>query len=238
MDDLLSLAVETEKQQRHMTACFDFISARGSNVARLDMAKLVKDVVNGDVFLEKPKMQRVSQGTWDVRKMTIKKKKEIFEKRREILEVLWQVLKALMWIDNEQYSPIIAAEDYVDDIELCEGPRLLINKEDDSRVGDRLVLGSRKEGQKDGYEFVDEFEKGEVEEEDIVAEATEYKRIWSRGGISFDSNDEEEVLERLEGKKRVDMRPKKQRNGRKPPCIQGRTLATRTLRLGAKFKLK
>ncbi|MED6201717.1 hypothetical protein PIB30_097870 [Stylosanthes scabra] len=74
-------------------------------------------------------------------------------------------------------------------------------------------------------------------------EVTESKKLWSKGGISFDSNDEEEILVRLvdrklDGKKRIDLRPKKQRQGRKTPCIQGRTLATRTLRLGAKSKLK
>ncbi|MED6148185.1 hypothetical protein PIB30_050753 [Stylosanthes scabra] len=73
-------------------------------------------------------------------------------------------------------------------------------------------------------------------EEEILAEATESKRVWAKGGISFDSSDEEEVLARLmdrklDGKKRVDLRPKKQRQLRKPLCIQGRTLATRTLRI-------
>ncbi|MED6138807.1 hypothetical protein PIB30_077968 [Stylosanthes scabra] len=38
-----------------------------------------------------------------------------------------------------------------------------------------------------------------------------------------------QIDRKLEGKKRVDLRPKKQRNGRNPPCIQGRTLATRTI---------
>ncbi|MED6140410.1 hypothetical protein PIB30_092908 [Stylosanthes scabra] len=80
-------------------------------------------------------------------------------------------------------------------------------------------------------------------EEEILAEATESKRVWGKGGISFDSSDEEEVHARLmdrklDGKKRADLRPKKQRQLRKPLCIQGRTLATKILRLGAKSKLK
>ncbi|MED6143031.1 hypothetical protein PIB30_002853 [Stylosanthes scabra] len=80
------------------------------------------------------------------------------------------------------------------------------------------------------------------EEEDSV-EAGEARSVWNRSGIGFESSDEEEILERLvrrkiEGKRRPDLRPKSTKQGRKPPCIQGRTLATRKLSLGSKPKTK
>ncbi|MED6135227.1 hypothetical protein PIB30_044351 [Stylosanthes scabra] len=80
-------------------------------------------------------------------------------------------------------------------------------------------------------------------EEEILGEAIESNRVWGRGGISFDSSNEEEVMARLVdrklgGKKQADVRPKKQRQLWKPRCIQERTLTTRTLSLGIKSKLK
>ncbi|MED6109904.1 hypothetical protein PIB30_037901 [Stylosanthes scabra] len=52
--------------------------------------------------------------------------------------------------------------------------------------------------------------------------------------------EEEEVKaklngQKIEGKKRADLRPKVQRQGKKTPCIQGRTLATRKLSAGFCF---
>ncbi|MED6199047.1 hypothetical protein PIB30_072281 [Stylosanthes scabra] len=68
-----------------------------------------------------------------------------------------------------------------------------------------------------------------------LIEASESKQIWARGGIFFDSSEEGEVIAKLldckgEGKKKIELRQRKQHQGRRPPCIQGRTLATRTLR--------
>ncbi|MED6145221.1 hypothetical protein PIB30_023170 [Stylosanthes scabra] len=81
-------------------------------------------------------------------------------------------------------------------------------------------------------------------EDDSSAEFCANEEIWCRGGLSFDSGDEEEVRsklsrrKRLEGKKRTDLKPKDQRQGKRPPCIQGRTLATRKLMSSTKSKLK
>ncbi|MED6158097.1 hypothetical protein PIB30_029532 [Stylosanthes scabra] len=55
--------------------------------------------------------------------------------------------------------------------------------------------------------------------------------------------DEEEVMakltrEKIEGKKRANLRPKVQQQRKKISCIQGRTLATRKLMVGIKPKLK
>ncbi|MED6148308.1 hypothetical protein PIB30_051931 [Stylosanthes scabra] len=83
----------------------------------------------------------------------------------------------------------------------------------------------------------------ESEEEDNKIEAARTKEIWGRGGLFFDSSDEQEVRsklskQKLEGNKRADLRPKVQRQGRKAPCIQGRSLATRKLMSSTKPKLK
>ncbi|MED6226729.1 hypothetical protein PIB30_106589, partial [Stylosanthes scabra] len=72
------------------------------------------------------------------------------------------------------------------------------------------------------------------EDEHSLVEATAAKEIWGRGDQFFDSSDEEEVRaklsrQKIEGKKRIDLRPKVQRQGKKTPCIQGRTLALRKL---------
>ncbi|MED6159978.1 hypothetical protein PIB30_047214 [Stylosanthes scabra] len=74
----------------------------------------------------------------------------------------------------------------------------------------------------------------EVDKEDPILHYTDVVRA---------SGEEEEVLTRLAerkivGKGRVDLRQKKQKQGRKSPCLEGRTLATRTLRLASKTKLK
>ncbi|MED6147673.1 hypothetical protein PIB30_045982 [Stylosanthes scabra] len=71
-------------------------------------------------------------------------------------------------------------------------------------------------------------------DENNLIEATAAKEVWNRGGLFFDSSEEEElraklVKQKVEGKKRADLRPKVQRQGKKPSCIQGRTLATRKL---------
>ncbi|MED6180017.1 hypothetical protein PIB30_006507 [Stylosanthes scabra] len=66
-------------------------------------------------------------------------------------------------------------------------------------------------------------------------EVIETRKVWDKGGISFYNSDEEDVLTRLAerkivGKGQVDLRPKKQKHRRKDPCLEGRTLTTRTLR--------
>ncbi|MED6121747.1 hypothetical protein PIB30_033090 [Stylosanthes scabra] len=83
----------------------------------------------------------------------------------------------------------------------------------------------------------------ESEDEDGRVEASETKKVWDKEGISFYSSDEEEVLARLAerkiiGKWRIDLRPRKQKQGRKVPCLEGKTITTRTLRLASKIKLK
>ncbi|MED6225321.1 hypothetical protein PIB30_092623, partial [Stylosanthes scabra] len=98
-------------------------------------------------------------------------------------------------------------------------------------------------GWENGLDLECESVTKEADEEALLAEETESKKVWSKGRIEFNSSDEEEVLVRLidrkqDGKRRVDLRPKNQPYGRKPPCIEGRTLATRTLRLGEKSKLR
>ncbi|MED6180016.1 hypothetical protein PIB30_006506 [Stylosanthes scabra] len=66
-------------------------------------------------------------------------------------------------------------------------------------------------------------------------EAEEAKKVWSESGLSFYSNNEEEVLNRVADKKLVckkrgELRQKRQRQGKKIPFIEGKTLSTRTLR--------
>ncbi|MED6107787.1 hypothetical protein PIB30_017490 [Stylosanthes scabra] len=86
-------------------------------------------------------------------------------------------------------------------------------------------------------------EIGAPEEDDSYFEATVLRKVWSTGGIDFYNSDEEEVLTKLAdrksvGKGCVDLRQKKQKQGRKAPCLEGRSLATRTLSLASKTKLK
>ncbi|MED6176434.1 hypothetical protein PIB30_088185, partial [Stylosanthes scabra] len=77
-------------------------------------------------------------------------------------------------------------------------------------------------------------ERDDPIEEDSLVEVEAARTIWKRGGLSFDSSDEEEVTTKLvrrkiECKKRADLRLKLSHQGKKSPCIQGRTLATRKL---------
>ncbi|MED6106920.1 hypothetical protein PIB30_009221 [Stylosanthes scabra] len=79
----------------------------------------------------------------------------------------------------------------------------------------------------------------DVIEEDLI-EANNTKAVCARGGVHFDRSDDEEVLARLVGqkverKKGAELRPRRPWN-RKPPCLEGRTLTTRTLRLVSKPK--
>ncbi|MED6146295.1 hypothetical protein PIB30_033215 [Stylosanthes scabra] len=93
-------------------------------------------------------------------------------------------------------------------------------------------------------EDIDEIEN--YEEDNCLTDAKdadEAKKVWSKVGLSFYSSNEEEVLNRvaekkLVSKKRGEMKQKRQKQGRKISCIEGRTLATRTLRLVSKSKLK
>ncbi|MED6163299.1 hypothetical protein PIB30_078498 [Stylosanthes scabra] len=78
-------------------------------------------------------------------------------------------------------------------------------------------------------------------EEDSFEEATESRGLWRKGGLFFDSSEDDEVLTRLfncdpDRVKRATKKSKKQKQGRKPPNIQGRSLATRILLSGTKQK--
>ncbi|MED6155138.1 hypothetical protein PIB30_002870 [Stylosanthes scabra] len=74
----------------------------------------------------------------------------------------------------------------------------------------------------------------DISEDDKFEEATASKGLWKRGGLLFDSSDDDEVLTRLfncdpDNVKRATKKSKKQKQARNPPNIQGRTLATRKL---------
>ncbi|MED6111595.1 hypothetical protein PIB30_053659 [Stylosanthes scabra] len=117
---------------------------------------------------------------------------------------------------------------------------------------DKVIQESFKKSQEDTLQPLaiegqgqdtDSYHSEELSDEDSFFETTESKGVWDRGGLLFDSSEEEEVRARLikgrpDGKKRADLSPIKQGQSRKAPCIQGKTLATRTLRLGPKHKLK
>ncbi|MED6107192.1 hypothetical protein PIB30_011762 [Stylosanthes scabra] len=71
--------------------------------------------------------------------------------------------------------------------------------------------------------------------EDVI-EAFESKKVWGKSGLHFGSSDEEELLDRLSRKKGEKRKHERHRQGRKPPSILGRTLATRVLRSGKSSK--
>ncbi|MED6219979.1 hypothetical protein PIB30_040772 [Stylosanthes scabra] len=83
-----------------------------------------------------------------------------------------------------------------------------------------------------------------VEDEDSSAEIIAAKEIWCRAGLFIGSSEEEEIHSKLvrqkkvEGKRQPNLRPEEQRQGKKPPCIQGRSFATRKLMSGTKPKLR
>ncbi|MED6170453.1 hypothetical protein PIB30_031105 [Stylosanthes scabra] len=68
-------------------------------------------------------------------------------------------------------------------------------------------------------------------DDDVLIEASESKKVWDKGRIFFDSSGEEGILKKLTDRKVKRKKQWKKRQRRKPPCIQGRTLATRKLRL-------
>ncbi|MED6111599.1 hypothetical protein PIB30_053663 [Stylosanthes scabra] len=71
----------------------------------------------------------------------------------------------------------------------------------------------------------------EISDEDDSEEVEVTREIWSSGGVSFVSSDEEELVDRLTNRRKGGRnRSKKQRQYWKPNCIKGRTLATRTLK--------
>ncbi|MED6145841.1 hypothetical protein PIB30_028947 [Stylosanthes scabra] len=77
----------------------------------------------------------------------------------------------------------------------------------------------------------------DLTEEDNSLEVVVAKGVWDKGGIFFDSSDEEEVVTRFTGRKvQGRKRSKKFIQTRNLPCIEGRTLATRKLRLATKSK--
>ncbi|MED6125778.1 hypothetical protein PIB30_071906 [Stylosanthes scabra] len=83
----------------------------------------------------------------------------------------------------------------------------------------------------------------DISDDDSLREATESKGLWKRSGLLFDNSDDDEVLVRLfncdpDNVKRATKKAKKQKQGRKPPNIQGRSLETRKLRSGTKLKLR
>ncbi|MED6160567.1 hypothetical protein PIB30_052622 [Stylosanthes scabra] len=83
-----------------------------------------------------------------------------------------------------------------------------------------------------------------IEDDDSFAEIIAAKEIWCRAGLFIGSSEEEEIHSKLvrqkkvEGKRRPDFKPKEQRQGKKPPCIHGRSFATRKLMSGTKPKLR
>ncbi|MED6124515.1 hypothetical protein PIB30_059617 [Stylosanthes scabra] len=129
-----------------------------------------------------------------------------------------------------------------DDEEFNDETLYRIDVNEVERVGEVARNASRKESEQWG----EEDENDDIEascEEDNFFEVVEARKVWDKGGISFYRSDEEEVLAKLSerkivGKKRADLLQKKQKQGRKAPCLQGRTLATRKLRLISKTKLK
>ncbi|MED6147394.1 hypothetical protein PIB30_043702 [Stylosanthes scabra] len=79
----------------------------------------------------------------------------------------------------------------------------------------------------------------ENSEEDNSKEVAAAKEVWGKGGISFDSSDEEEVVARLSNRKIAGKKKsKKHRQIRVANCIEGRTLATRLPRSESKSKSK
>ncbi|MED6158815.1 hypothetical protein PIB30_036323 [Stylosanthes scabra] len=77
----------------------------------------------------------------------------------------------------------------------------------------------------------------EDSEEERYWEVGESKGVWQRGGLWFDSSGDNEILVRLfncdpENVKRATKKDKKQKQYRKPPSLQGRTLTTRKLLAG------
>ncbi|MED6171824.1 hypothetical protein PIB30_044378 [Stylosanthes scabra] len=88
-----------------------------------------------------------------------------------------------------------------------------------------------------------EISEAELEDEVNGLKFSDSKNVWQRVGFFLDSSDEEEITARLVdgrngGKKRAELKPKKQRQNRKPSCIQGKTWATRKLRSVSKPKQK
>ncbi|MED6144135.1 hypothetical protein PIB30_012788 [Stylosanthes scabra] len=74
----------------------------------------------------------------------------------------------------------------------------------------------------------------DISDDDKIGEAMESKGLWKRSGLLFDSSDDDEILVKLfncdpDNVKRATKKAKKQKQGRKPPNIQGRSLATRKL---------
>ncbi|MED6172505.1 hypothetical protein PIB30_050709 [Stylosanthes scabra] len=103
----------------------------------------------------------------------------------------------------------VAVEASDADVVRSEEPHFLNNDGVDNRDGERFIWGYTENEENEELELVGESGKKEAEKDCVLVEATD---------------DEEEVLVRLvdrklEGKKHVDLRPKKQRHGRKPPCI-------------------
>ncbi|MED6216952.1 hypothetical protein PIB30_012958 [Stylosanthes scabra] len=74
-----------------------------------------------------------------------------------------------------------------------------------------------------------------IKEEDNSTENLAAKEVWCCAGLFIDSSEEGEIhskivrQKKVEGKRRPDLRPKEQRQVKKPPCIQGRSFATRKL---------
>ncbi|MED6217550.1 hypothetical protein PIB30_018760 [Stylosanthes scabra] len=76
----------------------------------------------------------------------------------------------------------------------------------------------------------------ELSDEDLSTEVVVAREVWNLGGLSFGSSDEEEVLGRLTNRRRGGKKySKSQKQSWNPTCLQGRTLATRTLRSGSKL---
>ncbi|MED6210122.1 hypothetical protein PIB30_061118 [Stylosanthes scabra] len=110
-----------------------------------------------------------------------------------------------------------------DCVELARFRELAIQMEDNDGNSENHLVDVVEDGTDDHNR---DWERHSVfsSEEDNSIEVAEVKDSWHRGGLTFESSDEDESLARLverkiEGKKRSNLRPKKQKQGRKPPCI-------------------
>ncbi|MED6140358.1 hypothetical protein PIB30_092383 [Stylosanthes scabra] len=76
----------------------------------------------------------------------------------------------------------------------------------------------------------------ELSDDDVSVEVAAARGVWIMGGVSFGSSDEEEVVTRMTNRRKGwKSRTKHQKQSLKPNYLEGRTLATRSLKLGSKL---
>ncbi|MED6163287.1 hypothetical protein PIB30_078404, partial [Stylosanthes scabra] len=98
------------------------------------------------------------------------------------------------------------------------------------------------EGSTKGEKRTDVAGKDEVQESntddtdnEVLKEVEASKEVWAKGGVSFNESDDEKILARLIGRKIMkkegaSLKPRRQKV-RRAPCLERRTLTTRTLSL-------